>query len=96
VLRRKISGKYAMIARQDNENLHLIYSDHLNRWDGGHAILKPEPSAIHNGWKVQGPLTQADYRKAGSPEIRLWGPISHLRLPARFRTLLSHCRNRVM
>ena len=49
MLRRKISGKYAMIARQDNENLHLIYSDHLNRWDGGHAILKPEPSAIHNG-----------------------------------------------
>ena len=39
---RKIDGKYAMIARQDNENLYLIYSDDLYRWDGGEAILKPQ------------------------------------------------------
>ncbi|WP_079545256.1 glycoside hydrolase family 130 protein [Bradyrhizobium lablabi] len=39
---RKIGGKYAMIARQDNENLYLIYSDDLYTWDGGEAILKPE------------------------------------------------------
>jgi predicted GH43/DUF377 family glycosyl hydrolase len=39
---RKIDGKYAMIARQDNENLYLIYSDDLYTWEGGQAILKPE------------------------------------------------------
>jgi predicted GH43/DUF377 family glycosyl hydrolase len=39
---RRIDGKYAMIARQDNENLYLIYSDDLYRWDGGQAILKPQ------------------------------------------------------
>ncbi|MBR1248594.1 glycoside hydrolase family 130 protein [Bradyrhizobium sp. AUGA SZCCT0169] len=39
---RRIEGKYAMIARQDNENLYLIYSDDLHRWDGGQAILKPQ------------------------------------------------------
>ena len=39
---RKINGKYAMIARQDNENLYLIYSDDLYRWDDGRAILKPQ------------------------------------------------------
>jgi predicted GH43/DUF377 family glycosyl hydrolase len=39
---RKIDGKYAMIARQDNENLYLIYSDDLYKWDGGQAILKPQ------------------------------------------------------
>jgi len=39
---RRIAGKYAMIARQDNENLYLIYSDDLNTWEGGQAILKPE------------------------------------------------------
>jgi predicted GH43/DUF377 family glycosyl hydrolase len=39
---RKINGKYAMIARQDNENLYLIYSDDLHTWDGGQAVLKPE------------------------------------------------------
>lgn len=39
---RKIDGKYAMIARQDNENLYLLYSDDLHTWEGGQAILKPQ------------------------------------------------------
>jgi predicted GH43/DUF377 family glycosyl hydrolase len=39
---RKIDGRYAMIGRQDNENLYLIYSDDLYTWDGGHAIHQPE------------------------------------------------------
>jgi predicted GH43/DUF377 family glycosyl hydrolase len=38
---RKIEGRYAMIARQDNENLYLIFSDDLHTWDGGQPILKP-------------------------------------------------------
>lgn len=39
---RKIDGRYAMIARQDNENLYLIYSDDLYTWNGGRSILQPE------------------------------------------------------
>lgn len=39
---RKIGGRYAMIGRQDNENLYLITSDDLHNWEGGHPILKPE------------------------------------------------------
>jgi predicted GH43/DUF377 family glycosyl hydrolase len=39
---RKIGGKYAMIARQDNENLYLIYSDDLYTWNGGDVLLKPK------------------------------------------------------
>jgi predicted GH43/DUF377 family glycosyl hydrolase len=39
---RRIGGKYAMVARHDNENLYLIYSDDLYHWDGGTAILKPK------------------------------------------------------
>jgi predicted GH43/DUF377 family glycosyl hydrolase len=39
---RKIDGRYAMIGRQDNENLYLIYSDDLYTWEGGHCILQPE------------------------------------------------------
>ena len=39
---RKIGGRYAMIARHDNENLYLIYSDDLYTWDGGQSILQPE------------------------------------------------------
>ncbi|MGD8384829.1 MAG: glycoside hydrolase family 130 protein [Lysobacterales bacterium] len=38
---RKIDGRYAMIARHDNENLYLIYSDDLYHWDGGEPILRP-------------------------------------------------------
>lgn len=39
---RRIGGKYGMIGRQDNENLHLIFSDDLYHWEGGQAILKPK------------------------------------------------------
>jgi predicted GH43/DUF377 family glycosyl hydrolase len=39
---RRIGGKYAMIGRQDNENLHLIYSDDLYLWEGGQTILVPK------------------------------------------------------
>jgi predicted GH43/DUF377 family glycosyl hydrolase len=39
---RRIDGRYAMIGRQDNENLYLITSDDLNTWEGGQPILKPE------------------------------------------------------
>src|SRR5579859_1508387 len=39
---RKLDGRYAMIGRQDSENLYLIYSDDLHVWDGGEVILKPE------------------------------------------------------
>lgn len=38
---RRINGRYAMVGRQDNESLYLIYSDDLYRWDGGVAFLKP-------------------------------------------------------
>ncbi len=39
---RKVDGKYAMIGRQDNENLYLILSDDLHAWDGGQSVLKPQ------------------------------------------------------
>ena len=39
---RRIGGQYAMIARQDNENLSLVYSDDLYSWDRGVIILRPQ------------------------------------------------------
>jgi predicted GH43/DUF377 family glycosyl hydrolase len=39
---RKIDGRYAMIGRQDNENLYLIYSNDLLSWNDGTPILKPK------------------------------------------------------
>lgn len=38
---RKVNGHYAMIGRQDNENLHLLYSDDLLTWNEGVKILTP-------------------------------------------------------
>ncbi|WP_225767691.1 glycoside hydrolase family 130 protein [Inquilinus sp. Marseille-Q2685] len=38
---RRLDGRYAMIGRQDNENLYLIRSDDLHVWEGGRLILKP-------------------------------------------------------
>jgi predicted GH43/DUF377 family glycosyl hydrolase len=39
---RKIDGRYAMIGRQDNENLYLMYSDDLYTWEGGQSFIKPQ------------------------------------------------------
>lgn len=39
---RKIDGRYAMIGRQDNENLYLIQSDDLYTWNDGQWILGPK------------------------------------------------------
>jgi predicted GH43/DUF377 family glycosyl hydrolase len=39
---RKLDGKYAVIGRQDNENLSLIYSDDLYTWGEGEIILRPQ------------------------------------------------------
>jgi predicted GH43/DUF377 family glycosyl hydrolase len=38
---RKINDRFAMIGRQDNENLYLMFSDDLYTWDGGQVLLKP-------------------------------------------------------
>ena len=38
---RKINGHYAMISRQDNENIFLMYSEHLHFWYTKQLILKP-------------------------------------------------------
>lgn len=38
---RRIGGRYAMIARQDNENLYLVTSDDLYTWTGGQRLLAP-------------------------------------------------------
>jgi hypothetical protein len=30
-----------MTGRQDNENLHLLFSDNIHEWNGGRAFLQP-------------------------------------------------------
>jgi predicted GH43/DUF377 family glycosyl hydrolase len=38
---RKINGHYAMLSRQDNENIHLMFSDSLHFWYKSQLLLKP-------------------------------------------------------
>ena len=60
---RKIDGRYAMIGRQDNENIWLMRSDDLYHWDEAEKIVSPQyfwefvqmgncgsPIEIDEGW----------------------------------------------
>src|ERR1700751_618226 len=38
---RKINGLYAMLSRQDNENIYLMFSDNVHFWYESKALLKP-------------------------------------------------------
>ncbi len=38
---RKVNGLYAMLSRQDNENIYLMYSDNVHFWNERQALLKP-------------------------------------------------------
>lgn len=38
---RKINGSYAMLSRQDSENVYLMFSDHIRFWYEPKALLKP-------------------------------------------------------
>ncbi|MFW5774711.1 MAG: glycoside hydrolase family 130 protein [Chitinivibrionales bacterium] len=38
---RKLNGKYAMLSRQDNENVFVMYSDNIHFWHEAHIIMKP-------------------------------------------------------
>nr|WP_174297822.1 glycoside hydrolase family 130 protein [Sphingomonas bacterium] len=39
---RMIGGRYAMLSRQDNESVWLVFSDDLYQWSGGEKLLSPE------------------------------------------------------
>ncbi len=62
---RKIAGRYVMLGRQDHENIWLLTSDDLYRWDGGAKLVAPRwpwefvqmgnsgsPIEIDEGWLV--------------------------------------------
>jgi predicted GH43/DUF377 family glycosyl hydrolase len=38
---RKINGLYAMLSRQDNENIYVMFSDNVHFWNEYTALLKP-------------------------------------------------------
>jgi predicted GH43/DUF377 family glycosyl hydrolase len=38
---RKIGGRYAMLSRQDNENIYLMFSDNAHFWNEAKVLLQP-------------------------------------------------------
>jgi len=38
---RKVGGRYAMLGRQDYENIYVIFSDHLHFWNTAKLVVKP-------------------------------------------------------
>ena len=38
---RKVNGRYAMLSRQDNENIYLMFSDNIYFWHKRELLLKP-------------------------------------------------------
>lgn len=62
---RKINGLYVMLSRQDGENNHIMYSNHLHFWQKSKIIQKPKypwefiqigncgsPLELNEGWLV--------------------------------------------
>jgi predicted GH43/DUF377 family glycosyl hydrolase len=62
---RKIGGRYAMLSRQDGENLYLMYSERIDHWDRRERIMRPRypwelrkvgncgsPIELPEGWLV--------------------------------------------
>lgn len=39
---RKINGQYAMLSRQDNENIYMMFSDNIHFWYEPKLVLKPK------------------------------------------------------
>jgi predicted GH43/DUF377 family glycosyl hydrolase len=62
---RKINGKFAMLSRQDNDSLFLMYSDNIHFWHKATRIIRPKydwefmqigncgsPIETESGWLV--------------------------------------------
>ncbi|MDZ4401792.1 glycoside hydrolase family 130 protein [Prosthecobacter sp.] len=47
---RRIDGRYAMLSRQDDENLFIMFSDNLHHWSNPQIILRP--SAMWESVKI--------------------------------------------
>ena len=81
---RKINGHYAMLSRQDNENIYLMYSDMPHFWYTKELIAKPTYSVgvrsarqLRLADRDRGRLARADPRRRSDAEVL------HGRVPAR-------------
>ena len=60
---RKIDGRYMMIGRQDGQNLFLLKSDEIDRWEDGELHSLPQDVADMFGWPEYAPLVARAMQK---------------------------------
>ncbi len=53
---RKVNGRYAMLSRQDNENIYIMFSDDVHFWHERELLLKPMlPLGTSPAWELRVP-----------------------------------------
>jgi hypothetical protein len=83
---RKIGGLYAMLSRQDNENIYLMFSDNIHFWNERRVLFKPAfPWEIVPNRKLR--LSNRDRRRMVGPQPRCWpdARVLHRCVPPRSR-----------
>ena len=87
---RKINGHYAMLSRQDNENIYLMFSDNVHFWNETQSASQASLSVgVHPAGELR--LSHRDRgRMAGAqPRSRTDAKVLHRRFPARSRRSLE-------
>jgi len=49
-LSRKINGHYAMLSRQDGENIFIMFSDMLHFWYDKRVLVRPPSLGNSSNW----------------------------------------------
>ena len=52
---RKINGLYAMLSRQDNENIYIMFSDNVHFWHERKVLLADVPLGTSPAWELRVP-----------------------------------------
>ena len=68
---RKIGGRYAMLSRQDNENIYLMFSDNVHFWNERSLLLKPAfPWELVQTRELR--ISDRDRCRVAGPQPRSW------------------------
>ena len=81
---RKINGRYAMLGRQDYENIYVMFSDHLHFWHATQLVLKPKfPWEFIQLGNCGSPDRNRSRLARAQPRRRADAEVLHRRVPAR-------------
>ena len=83
---RKIGDRYAMLSRQDNENIYLMFSDNVHFWN--ERSRPPQTSfPVGTGPDRELRIADGDRCRVASPQSRSrpYATVLHRRIPARSR-----------